>query len=368
MRTRLRIIFIAERLEGGGAEKVDAILASYFADKYNHDVKIVKYFSGNAEFHVSDKVEILSPTGNFKFKYFEVINEYFFTKKIIDQFKPDVVISLATYRTNIMLGFGFKRRDFLMIMSERNDPNKYPAKPLYRYLRNIAYSRCDGMVFQTYDARSCFNGRVASHSVVIQNPIFVDKRLIYDGIREKSIVNLSRLTKQKNIPLLLSAFQKVSFRFPDYKLHIYGDGELREKLWEMTVKMGLKDKVVFHGLVKDVLSHINKASIYVSSSDYEGISNAMLEALALGIPTICTDCPIGGAKMTIKNGVNGLLVPVGDKKALVDAIISLIENSGYAKSLGEKGKEIVIGLSEDTIAEEWMSYISDIWGSSNYRK
>lgn len=364
----MKILFVADRLEGGGAEKVDAILASYFADTYKHDVKIVKYFSGNAEFPVSDRVEILSPTINFSLKYLEVLNEFFFTRKVIDQFRPDMVISLATYRTNIMLGFGFIRRDFSMIMSERNDPNKYPAKPLYRYLRNIVYKHCDGMVFQTYDARNCFNGRVARNSVVIQNPIFVDRSLIYDGVREKSIVNLSRLTKQKNIPLLLSAFQKVSSLFPNYKLHIYGDGELRDQLWKMTVKMGLKDKVVFHGLVKDVLSQINKASIFVSSSDYEGISNAMLEALALGIPTICTDCPIGGARMTIKNGVNGLLVPVGDKNALADAIIRLLEDSQYAKKLGDKGREIVIGLSEDTIAEEWMTYIYNIWESSIHRK
>ena len=360
----MKILFVAERLEGGGAEKVDAILASYFADKYKHDVKIVKYFSGNAEFPVSKKVEVLTPENNFKFKYFEVINEYFFTKKIIDQFKPDVIISLATYRTNIMLGFGFRNRSFPLIMSERNDPNKYPAKPLYRYLRNIAYSRCDGMVFQTDDARKYFEGRVTNKSVVIQNPIYVDRNLIYDGIREKTIVNMSRLTKQKNIPLLLSAFQIVSARFPDYTIHIYGDGELRKKLLKLTEDMGLGDKVIFHGLVKNVLAHINKASIYVSSSDYEGISNAMLEALALGLPTICTDCPIGGARMTIKDGVNGLLAPVGDRDKLADAMIRLLGDREYAERLGKKGREIVKELTEEKIAEEWINYIYDIHDSS----
>ena len=133
---------------------------------------------------------------------------------------------------------------------------------------------------------------------------------------------------------------------------------------KLTEDMGLGDKVIFHGLVKNVLAHINKASIYVSSSDYEGISNAMLEALALGLPTICTDCPIGGARMTIKDGVNGLLAPVGDRDKLADAMIRLLGDREYAERLGKKGREIVKELTEEKIAEEWINYIYDIHDSS----
>lgn len=97
--------------------------------------------------------------------------------------------------------------------------------------------------------------------------------------------------------------------------------------------------------------------IHVSSSDYEGISNSMLEALAIGLPCICTDCPVGGAKMVIKNNINGILIPVGDQKALEQKMILLAENDELIEKLSQNAVKIRTKLSISNIADEWISFI-----------
>ena len=121
--------------------------------------------------------------------------------------------------------------------------------------------------------------------------------------------------------------------------------------------LGIGEKVIFHGFVKNLHEHIKDASIYVMSSNYEGISNGMLEALAMGIPVVATDCPIGGAKMYIEHGINGLLVPVGDEEKLTEALTTMIERPEYAESLGRRAINIRRDLSVENIGLMWKRVI-----------
>jgi glycosyltransferase involved in cell wall biosynthesis len=149
--------------------------------------------------------------------------------------------------------------------------------------------------------------------------------------------------------------------FPEYELHIYGEGEEKENLVEYITKKRITEKVFLDGFFANIHEEIKDAAMYVSTSNYEGMSNSMLEALALGIPTICTDCPSGGARMVITNGVNGLLIPVGDEKALIEAMFFLIENPKDSARMSINGEKIVDRLSEKKIVDKWEKYINLVY-------
>ena len=124
-------------------------------------------------------------------------------------------------------------------------------------------------------------------------------------------------------------------------------------LTKLSNDLNISDCVRFCGYVDDVDHKIRDASIYVSTSNYEGISNSMIEALAMGIPTICTDCPVGGASLMIKNNVNGILIPVGGKDELYDSIVKLINDENFARKIGKEGLKVKKDYSITSIVNMW---------------
>ena len=278
-------------------------------------------------------------------------------RSIMKRTQADVVVSFLSIINiaTLIASIGLNKK---IILSERNDPSKEPLGKLNRLIRNLLYSflRCDNFVFQTHDAMIYFNKSIQNRSNVIPNPLSVLPDM-YEGVRRKRIVTIARLEPQKNISLLIKCFYNICCRYPDYILDIYGKGILLDELKMYTEMLGIGEKVIFHGFVKNLHEHIKDASIYVMSSNYEGISNGMLEALAMGIPVVATDCPIGGAKMYIEHGINGLLVPVGDEEKLTEALTAMIERPEYAESLGRRAINIRRDLSVENIGLMWKRVI-----------
>lgn len=254
----------------------------------------------------------------------------------------------------IKLAFAMPFVSNKIILSERNDPYSVPEKKLKRMIRDWAFEHADKCVFQTPDARDYFSERVKKKSVIIPNPINAELPERYIGLREKVIVAVGRLSSQKNYPMLLHAFVNVHEAFPDYRLVIYGRGELENELIDLSKSLHISDFVSFAGFSSSIYEDILKCSIYVSSSDFEGISNSMLEALALGLPSVVTDCPAGGARMAINDHVNGILVPVGDEKAMSNAICELLSDSVLAEQIGDEAYKIRQKYPVKKIAEQWM--------------
>ena len=161
------------------------------------------------------------------------------------------------------------------------------------------------------------------------------------------------------MPLLIDAFEKVRKKYKDYKLVLYGDGILKKQIENYIKEKKLTDSIVLKPFDKEVHNKILKSAMFVSSSDYEGISNSMLEAMAIGLPTICTDCPCGGARMIINNGINGILVNVGDKEELSKKIILLIENKEIANKISLNGIKVRDDYSEEKISQLWINAIEE---------
>ncbi|MGR5992081.1 glycosyltransferase [Bacillus paranthracis] len=229
---------------------------------------------------------------------------------------------------------------------------------LYRY---IVERFAKGFVFQSNGAKALYSKKVQGNSTVILNPIN-SKKLpnYYKGKRKKEIVSVGRLHSQKNQKMLIKAFCCIAKEYPEYNLIIYGEGTLRKMLQSQVNDLGLKDRVFLKGNIPNVLDEINTASVFAFSSNYEGLPNALIEAMALGLPCISTDCSPGGAAMLIDNYKNGILVPVGDEEMLADGLRYLLSDYSNAMSMGMEAKKVINKVNESSIVSDWENYILQI--------
>ena len=246
-----------------------------------------------------------------------------------------------------------------VILSVRNDPKEEYKNIKRKIFMKILYPLADGYVFQTEEAKEYFSLKIQRKSVVIPNPInedfIVDKP--YDGEREKTIVTIGRIEKQKNQKLLIDAFKEVLKTHGEYKLLIYGEGSLKGKLIKYVEENKMSNNVIFKGKTDNVKREIYKSGIFVLSSNYEGMPNALMEAMLLGVPCISTNCSCGGPRDLIENDENGILIEVNNVDQLIKAINKIIENRDYSKKISINAIKIQKKYDPVKIINLWKKYM-----------
>jgi glycosyltransferase involved in cell wall biosynthesis len=164
--------------------------------------------------------------------------------------------------------------------------------------------------------------------------------------------------KQKRQDVMIDAFAIVTKQYPQLKLVFYGDGEPDiDIIKKSVVDYGLTDKVIFKGVVNDVIENIKNSKLYVLSSDYEGLPNSLIEAMVAGLTVVSTDCSPGGARELINNGQNGLITPCGDAEKLAKAIIYVLDNPEEAEQMGKEAQKIANISNPNVIFSKWEKYI-----------
>lgn len=354
----MKISFVIGSITGGGAERVISVLANSFSSR-GHDVSILAIIEDNVGYELDSNIKYYANQSKESKKLKRIKVRYNFLKKNIEKINPDIIVSFTT-EINIYTLIANLRLNAKTIISERNDPQRDPPSKITRIIRNLVYNLSNGYVFQTEDAKEYFSKSIQSRSAVIPNPLKKNLPKRYDGERKKEFVTVARLAKQKNLKMLIDAFSLLCLEESGYILKIYGEGPLRADIERYILEKNLNDQVFLMGFEKDVHSKILDATAFILSSDYEGISNAMLEALAIGLPTISTDCPVGGARMFIKPRVNGLLVPVGDTEALYRGMREIVNNIEFAEMLSKNSIYIKNELSEQKICMLWEKEIKNI--------
>lgn len=355
-----KVVFVTGSLSDGGAEKVMSILASKCADMGN-EVTLVVLRNKKIVYPVSSNVNLIHFNFSGKMSVIKKIREL---HKVLKEARAQAVIpflseiSLYTLIANIGVGTKY-------IFSVRADPNiSMKGHPLKTRISHfIMYSlkvheKADWTVFQTPDAQAYFPERVQRKSSVIANPLnteLLPQR--FEGIRKPRIVAAGRFSDEKNFELLLNAFSKFVKIHPEYSLELYGEGSLRTKYQEMLSDLQIEGKVSMPGFVSDLQSRMYDAAMYVSTSNHEGISNSMLEALGMGVPSIVTDCPVGGARMFVKTGENGILIPMNDEEALIKAMEKISENDEFARTISINATKIREDLSAERICEQWLKLV-----------
>lgn len=354
-----KILFAIPSLGSGGAERVICTLANALTAR-GYEVSVLLVGNSRIHYHLSDQVQKIpleceERYGNLNTaaRYVSRIRDI---RAALKANGADVVISFMS-ENNTDVCFAAMGLKVPVIVSERNDPSIDPAGRAKQLLRSLAYCRANGFVFQTPDAQSYFRKRIQDKSCIIYNPLSAQIPAPYTGQRDKRIVSVGRLHKQKNFPMLIDAFQAFNREHPDYTLEIYGEGPLEEKLQQLVQEKGLADKVIFQGFCKDVHDKIRAAAFFVMTSNFEGMPNALVEAMALGMPCISTDCRCGGPRMLIRNKENGLLIPVGDADALLQAMKTLAEDPQLAQTLGKQAESLKAQVDTQTVVDQWLAYV-----------
>ena len=347
------LIIVTVSLGNDGAERVLTLLANELI-KDQYDVTIIQTkpgtYGNSYSFDKRIKVHDFSYHGEGGvLRYFSEAKQL---RAFLKNKKNATLIAFLSQSmfVSVIAKIGLKNK---LVVSERNDPRRCPAKRIQRIVRDICFYFADACIFQTETVKHMFSKSIQKKSVVIPNPVNPALPDPFSGERQHRIVTACRLHPQKNLEMLLEAFSHFHKSFPDYTLDIYGTGVLEEKLKNYAATLDVSDSVVFHGFVTNLYAQIRTAMMYVCSSDYEGISNSIIEAMALGIPTIATDCPIGGSSMLIQNGENGLLVPVGDFEQMLQAMLKVAGSKELADHLSENAVKVRKTYDIDGIMKQW---------------
>lgn len=346
-------------LNNGGAERVACNLANFLSIR-KHNVEILTISEVKESYYLEPSVKVtnLLKLSERKNVFHDNIIRFSRYANYMLKHKTDAYVIFLPFTINLALSTKFLTKS-VMITAERANPNDYSLMTQKKLKKNAR--KADGWVFQTEEQKGWYDGVLGdAKSIVIPNAINPDFiKPIFKGERKKLIVSSGRLNKQKNHALLIIAFAKIAEKFPDYNLCIYGEGAKRDELCELVSKLGLDDRVSLPGYATNISEKLQESSMFVLSSDFEGMPNALMEAMALGLPCISTDCGGGGARFLINDGKNGLLVPTQDVDAMVAAMDNLLSNKEYANKLGNEASRISKILAPDIIYSKWEKFIID---------
>ena len=394
MSGKKKILMVMPVMKGGGAERVASLLLNEFSRNgysceflltsskkedvinrdLNPDIPITSVFSGKKNglfFKVSELLasllckpfEMLGINVPACFAFLSFFSQYHNEIKALREKlknEPDTTVISFLQPSVPMTLIAAKGLPNKVVISERGDPKRLLKKRYgYNFIKKY-YQRANAVVYQTNDAMATYPKNISSKGTVIFNPINDKLPEPYFGEREKCITTFCRISRQKNLPVLVEAFAGFHKEFSDFRLRIIGEPQNdddRASLSEATAladKLGVSEYIDFEPFSSNVHNLIIRDAMYVNSSDYEGMSNAMLEAMAIGMPVVCTDCPIGGANAVIENGKNGMLAKVGDPKDFADAIIKVLSDKELAESLSLNAVKIRDELSLENISKKWM--------------
>lgn len=396
MKEKKTVVFFIDSLGGGGAERVTSVLSSRLAKSDLYQVQIVMLRKVPTAYPPDNRVQLLyAQDMPVKSLYGRAISGIFSVYKWVRQgFLKRILSKLGLYermpkldetafylysryalpyrehlkkhpgctafgfliRSNIAMLMAARGLDVKTVFCERNNPVRPDIPVNIIKIRNRITRRCKAAVFQTQEECDYYTW-LRCPTAVIPNPLKEGLPERFAGERRHEIVNFCRLNKQKNIPLLIDAFEMLLRDHPDYTLRIYGRGDEKDNLIALVNARGLDGSVFFEDFAPDVHERIRDAAMYVCSSDFEGLSNSMLEALAIGMPCVCTDCEGGGARMMIRDHENGILTPVRDAQALYRGMKKIIENPDLAEHLSVEASKFREELSIERIVDQWEAMI-----------
>lgn len=360
-----KIAFHLNSLQQGGAERVVSNLANRFA-KEGYEVVIATEWYGTDEFALDQKVRRvhvgLTKEDENRSRISKMLRRIWYLRRFMKKEKPDVVVAFTRgvlYRA-LAAGIG---TGIPVVISVRTDPVGHYDKKADKLRIPLLFPHAAGCVFQTEGAKAFFAPYLQENSRIILNPLNPKYVGVPEpAVRTKDVVQSGRLVDFKNQPMLIRAFLKVHEKHPDYTLKIYGpdskDGT-KEILESIIHENHAEDFVKLMGGSNMLEKDLADAALYAFSSDWEGLPNALMEAMALGLPVVSTDCPCGGPKTLIEDGVNGLLVPIMDEKAMTDGILRLIEDRELAERLGREARKISERANEDAVFEQWQTYLQE---------
>lgn len=357
---RMKIVFLIGSLEFGGAERTVLYLSSYLAE--HGDEVIIYAMTNTVNYMLNPKIKIVYgnlPTEHNSClrRYANIVHRTIAINHAIKKEKPELVFCImASMAKYLMLD---KHRKYKLIVSERTNP-KYVPSGQYELEKKI-FKRADGIIFQTERAKENFKGLPEEKSTVIPNAVgneyVAEAEWKADG--RNAIAAIGRLSAEKDYPVMIKAFHLFLSTHPGFTLEIYGVGGEKEKIEKCIAEYGMENVVIMQGVCRDAIKRISDARCYLLTSVCEGMPNTLMEAMAIGMPCISTDCEYGPAEL-IRNGENGLLVPVGDAKAISEAIGRMVDDRKFAAKCGRNARKILETNSIENVCSRYKDFFNMI--------
>ncbi|MFV0434109.1 MAG: glycosyltransferase [Leucobacter sp.] len=355
-----RLLLLTHSLGNGGSERVTVNIANH-AKRRGWDVGVIPLVLSEQDYPLDENVLVDRRVPQGGIRLIRGLRKARHVVAAVHQFKPDVVLSLDA-------GYGYLalakvRSRFGLVTSPRWDPEgMLRGRPARRALYDLTFALSSRVVFQTRGAAAYFGERLRAKAAIIGNPL--RDGLVHNdtpfNLRDKEIVAFGRFAPEKRFDVLIKAFAIFRKKFPEYTLSVFGRGSERERIQDLVRELQLSEIVSIEDFRADIHERIHNASMYVLSSDREGVSNSMLEAMAIGLPSACTDCPPGGARETIERYRTGELGEVGDPGSLAAAMCKIAESPERADTMIVNGRKLLEEMSGDVVCERWLQLLTDV--------
>lgn len=354
-----KIAFYIGSLNKGGAERVMSNLAEYFYAK-GYDVRMITKFIAEDEYLLSKGIPRIVADITKEEEKGRIQNLFLRIQKlrnIVKEIQPDVLVSFIG-KSNLMCIAATRGTGIPAVVSVRSNPAREIGRGLKKLLTFAMFSMAEGVVLQTSEAKAFFPKFIQKKAAILQNslnPEFI--RAPYVGKKRKEIITVGRIDKNKNQNMLVEAFAPLADSFPEWKVILYGTGEERERLEKKVQELHLEDRILFMGMQKNIPEKIEGSSIFVLPSKQEGMPNALIEAMVLGLAVISTDCPCGGPRDLIVPEENGILIPVDDIQRLTKELKRLMENEQLREKLSKNAALLKEKVMPERINAQWEKYL-----------
>ncbi|NBI72351.1 glycosyltransferase family 4 protein [Clostridiaceae bacterium] len=350
----MKIAILINSLQGGGAERVAATLANQFS-RMGNEVMIWLFNPEGRAYRIEETVSLHVLQAESEKRLIRIVKRALSCRKEAVCEKPDVLLAFTI--TNIPYAFAAKTGHRTAVFGlERANPECHKGL-LWAFVRLLS-PLCDGFIFQTEGAKNCYPHTTGKKAAVIKNPLsIVYERCIPAERSAFKICSAGRLHSDKDFETLISAFALYRKDGGKGTLDIFGDGIKRGELEQMAESLGADGCIRFMGFTENLQEKLCEYDLFVFSSRSEGMPNALLEAMAVGLPCISTDCDFGPREF-IRSGENGILVPVGDAKKMAEAMRWAQENGAMRERMAKEAKKIHAELSAEKIARAYLDYMN----------
>lgn len=352
------LVFYINTIHDGGAERVMVNLTKCFAED-GYRVILVNSFRDTWEYEVSPLVKrvVLEPQESRENVFVKNVKRISKLRKVCKTEKADVLISFMG-EPNIRAIVASIRLDIKTIISVRSNPDIEYAGLLGSAIKKYVLPRADGCVFQTKYAKEMFPRKLQDKSTVIYN--MVKEEFYYvKAENPKYIVSCGRLNKVKNYEMLIRAYARLHIEDCP-QLRIYGQGSEKENLEKLISELNLEGRVFLCGQTDDIAGVLREARLFVLTSDSEGMPNALMEAMAAGVPCIATDCPPGGVREVFGDELEEMLIPVKNAKALEEKMLRILSDKEKRQDAVNKMRKRAKDFKTDIIYDRWRKYIEKV--------
>lgn len=367
----MRLALVISSLSAGGAEKVVSTMANVW-NREGHEINLVTLDDSEPFCQLDAGIQrwplgSLSNSRSIFEGALRALQRIWKLRKTISRLSPDLVLSFID-KTNILTLFATISLGIPVIVSERTDPRHHDIGLIWKSLHRLTYQWADAIVTNNTQVADWISGWAKRCKVLaIPNPVISHESRDDPSLSDSempprpAMVAIGRLAREKGFDLLLSAFAKSVNKQPGWSLLILGNGPDRESLFAQAEKLGVSDRLYMPGLVSDPIPILRQCDLFILSSRFEGLPNALLEAMGSGLPVISFDCP-SGPREIIRHGVDGLLVPKEDVDALSVAMDRLMFNAAERARLSERAVEVIERFSVQKVNGMWHALFGEILG------